>query len=524
MTHRLAIRFSRLAACTAVLLSGAAAFAADYHVGPGQTYTDPNEVPWESIEAGDTVWIHHREEPYRSKWVIAASGTAEEPVTVRGVPGPNGELPIIDGENATTRLTLNYWNENRSVIKVGGSSNPPDVRPSHIVIEYLDIRGAHPDSTFTDDSGQVQTYAASAASIHVQRGDTVSIRGCILRGSGNGLFIGSYAEESTERVLIEGCFIHSNGIVGSFFEHNTYTEAVDIVYRGNRFGALREGALGNNLKDRSAGLVVAYNWIEDGNRQLDLVEAYNRPLINGDPRYAETLVYGNVLIESDGEGNSQIIHYGGDNGNTTTYRKGTLFLHHNTIYSTRAGNTTLVRLSTEDEAADARNNIVHVTAPGNRLAMLNGEGTITLTRNWFTAGWVNSHSGSGTVLDSDGQLTGAAPGFLDAGQQDFGLGEGSSAIDAAGPANPQAPSPESSYRPHQRLQPRPVIGPALDLGAYEARMPADFNGDGSVNLIDLNVVLAAWGPCPLPPTFCADIDGNAAVDLADLNLVLASWD
>ena len=67
-----------------------------------------------------------------------------------------------------------------------------------------------------------------------------------------------------------------------------------------------------------------------------------------DPRYRETHVYGNILIEPDGAGNSQIVHYGGDSGTTEEYRKGDLYFYNNTVISTRSGNTTLVRLSTPD--------------------------------------------------------------------------------------------------------------------------------------------------------------------------------
>ena len=41
------------------------------------------------------------------------------------------------------------------------------------------------------------------------------------------------------------------------------------------YGPLRSGALGNAVKDRSAGLVVRYNRIEGGARSVDMVEAVN---------------------------------------------------------------------------------------------------------------------------------------------------------------------------------------------------------------------------------------------------------
>ena len=124
-----------------------------------------------------------------------------------------------------------------------------------------------------------------------------------------------------------------------------------------------------------------------------------------DSVYRSTFVYGNILVEGEGEGNSQIIHYGGDSGDEPGYRKGTLYLYNNTIVSTRTGNTTLLRLSTDDESCDARNNIIYTFASGGHLAMLDNAGTISLRNNWLKTGWVNSHSpGTETVyeLGNDG--------------------------------------------------------------------------------------------------------------------------
>ena len=64
-------------------------------------------------------------------------------------------------------------------------------------------------------------------------------------------------------------------------------------------------------------------------------------LVN-DPGYRKTFVYGNILIEPEGAGNSQIVHYGGDSGDASIYRKGTLYSYNNTVVSTRTGNTTSV--------------------------------------------------------------------------------------------------------------------------------------------------------------------------------------
>ena len=49
----------------------------------------------------------------------------------------------------------------------------------------------------------------------------------------------------------------------------------------------------------------------------------------------------------------------------------------------------------------------------------------------------------------------------------------------------------------------------------------DLDGDGEVNIADLLLLLAAWGPCgdPCP----ADLDGDGEVNLADMLILLSSW-
>ena len=54
----------------------------------------------------------------------------------------------------------------------------------------------------------------------------------------------------------------------------------------------------------------------------------------------------------------------------------------------------------------------------------------------------------------------------------------------------------------------------------EATVPADVNGDGAVDVIDLLAVLAAWGAC----AGCAeDVNADGVVDVLDLLEVLGAW-
>ena len=470
MAHTGLCHRSLVASLTLALLATAhAATAATYSVGPGQTFATPSQVPWESLQPGDQVLIHYRSTPYKDKWVICRQGTEALPIVVRGVPGPAGELPIIEGSGATTRLALDYWGENRAVIKIGGASIPADTMPAYITIENLDVRAARPPYTFVDDAGSTASYSTNAAAIWIEKGEHIVIRNTRMHDAGNGLFVSSAEPNISREILIEGNAIYDNGNVGSLFEHNAYTEALGITYQYNWFGPTKAGAGGNNLKDRSAGLIVRQNWIEGGNRQLDLVETDSLTIQNS-TAYRTTFVYGNVLVETDASGNRQITHYGGDNGTTSKYRKGTLHFYNNTMVSYRTDRTTLFRLSTNEERADVRNNVFYVAAAGTTLSLVDATGILDLTHNWFKPGRAATFGTlSGTINDDGTSIVGSSPGFRDEAGQDFRPAVGSAAANAGtGLAAVLLPEPgiARQYVKHQNSEARPNDG-VFDVGAFE---------------------------------------------------------
>jgi hypothetical protein len=457
---------------TAVLIFAFAAvsFATTYEVKPGTQLDTIAEVPWATLQPGDTVLIYWRSTAYKEKWVICRQGTAAQPITIRGVLGPNGERPVIDGNGATTPTDLNYWNEVRGTIKIGGANVPADTMPKYITIENLEVRGAFQGYQFTNAAGQLQTYATNAAPIYVEKAENLTIRNCIITDGGNGLFIGSSDTEPSRNILVEGNYIYGNGNSGSAFEHNNYTAAIGIVFQYNRFGPLRTGSIGVGLKDRSAGTVIRYNWIEGGNRNIDLVDGEDSILIRNDTNYHKAFVYGNVLIKQDG-GNNQSVHYGGDSGTTADYRKGTLYFYNNTLVSTRTGNTVALRLSTIDESCDARNNIFYVTAAGTSFALLAETGTLSLSNNWAKIGWRNSFESpfTGVVTGGSSFVTGTTPGFVDVTNQNFRLVSNGQAVNAGMTLNPDVLPVNDlvrQYVQHQMSEARPLNG-GLDIGAYE---------------------------------------------------------
>ena len=395
-------------------------FTTVYDVGPGQTYETPSDVPWESIAPDTLVRIHRRDTPYTDKWVISVAATEAEPVVVLGVP-EGGLLPEIRGDGAVTRDGLNYWSETRGIIKIGGSSVPDLEVAEHVVVECLDIAGARAENTFTDDGGASVNYDDNASAIFLEAGANVTLRNNRFHDCGNGLFVAS----QSSNVLVSGNQIFDNGNVDSIYEHNSYTEARGIVFEFNHYGQLCAGCPGNNLKDRSSGLIVRYNLIEGGNRTLDLVDS-EYDTINGAPDYDDTFVYGNALVELDDGGNRQIIHYGGDNSEEF-FRTGTLHFYHNTVVSERPSLATLVRLSSPDASIDARNNIFYALAGGQQFAVLEDAGTALLSGNWLSSGYLEGSPSLTGSVDASDNVEGETPEFTDPAARDYTLSSASGA-------------------------------------------------------------------------------------------------
>jgi len=434
----------------------AADFSEVYEVGPGQDYETPSDVPWESIGPGTLVRIHRRDTPYADKWVVAVEATSDEPVVVLGVP-EDGLLPEITGAGAVTRSALDYWSDTRGVIKIGGSSAPAVENAQHVFIECLDISGARNTVGFTDDAGESQTYDENASAIYVENGAHITLRGNAFHDSGNGLFV---ANQSSD-VVVSGNRIWDNGNPDSIYEHNSYTEAAGILFEFNSYGDLCDGCPGNNLKDRSSGLVVRYNVIEGGNRALDLVDS-DYEAIQGAPDYHDTFVYGNVLVEKEA-GNRQVVHYGGD-GAEANYRQGTLYFHHNTVVSQRTDLAVLVRLSSAETHLDAYNNVLFSTAGS--IAVLEDAGTATLEGNWLPTDIAEgSPSLEGTVSLGDNVL-GDEPGFVDVASGDFSLLSDAAAKNAAVALPPAAEAHPALWQPSADGPPG-ARSSSTSAGAYE---------------------------------------------------------
>jgi hypothetical protein len=53
--------------------------------------------------------------------------------------------------------------------------------------------------------------------------------------------------------------------------------------------------------------------------------------------------------------------------------------------------------------------------------------------------------------------------------------------------------------------------------------PGDLDGDGAVGILDLLLLLGAWGSCGDCGNCPADLDGDCAVGVTDFLILLANW-
>jgi len=365
-------------------------------VGTGQPgdYASIGAVPWESLDAGDTVRIFYRDQPYAEKIYLLRSGTQAQPIRVCGVPNAEGKLPVITGKDATTRAELQpiigddpgklSGFENLGVVTI--IARPFDEQVSYVQVDGLHITGTLVGDTtdtlnkFRDSRGAEFRWDERSGCVRMKRAAHVVIRDNEISNCGYGIFTASTAENDQHIVrdlLVAGNYFHDNGLRNSDQRHQTYLQGVDVTVEYNYFGPTRHGTKGgNHLKTRVAGLIARYNYFDNAPNAhlIDIVEveehrSYIMPwrhrervdillarhemtaqqavaadaLNDSDyAKYKNAYVYGN-LIHLHGTGApSGPIHCGFDN-TALDRQPGTLWLYNNTfLYEANSGSANLV--------------------------------------------------------------------------------------------------------------------------------------------------------------------------------------
>ena len=493
-----------------------------YDVGPGQVFTALGELPWSQLKGCDTVRIFAKPNngTYNEMLLISA-GTNLAPTApnkfmrVIGMPDAvTGALPIIDGTNATqletlpglAPRTLQYHDNNSSsralyklgLVMVGPQSgyNYNNGPAGYIGIENLEIRNAVYGAPFTDAKNGVQdAYHSFGSCLYVEAAAHLVVKNNVLHNCGNGLFMNSKNStvvELSQDILIEAnsFFNNSNpplaGVTNGYSEHNSYTEARDIIFQYNYFGDVRPGAFGDCLKDRSSGLIVRYNtFASTCGLQLNLMDSTGgQGLIWGDAAYGQTYVYGNLFDAAPAVGQStSLVLYGGDSGVTAHYRQGRLFFYNNTmVVRGDAGHgiypeTFVFNLQLSGATADVKNNVFHALpktfgASGKVQAMAIGQGTVNMSNNWVSPNGAQYWAGHLTGAVVNGWYTNLGgnnqPLFVNASAHDYRLAAGSPLIDAGTTLSITAPAPIA--QPGSALAGSITArkqDAAIDIGAFE---------------------------------------------------------
>jgi len=495
-----------------------------YDVGVGKTFTALGQLPWSQLKGCDTVRIYAKPNnlPY-NEMILISAGTNLAPTApnkfmrVIGMPDPvTGARPIIDGapdaqgKLATQQETLPgqaartlQYHDNASasrvlyklgLVMVGPQSgyNYNNGPTGYIGIENLDIRNSVYGNSFMDAQGQkVDSYASFGTCLFVEAAAHLVIKNNVMHNCGNGLFINSKNStvvELSQDVLIEGNAFYNNsnapipGVSNGYSEHNSYTEARDIIFQYNYFGDVRPGAFGDCLKDRSSGLIVRYNTFASScGLQLNLMDSTGgNGLIYGDPAYATTYVYGNLFDVTPGTNNTNLVYYGGDSGMTANYRQGTLFFYNNTMVVKGDAThgiypeTLMFNLVMPNAVADVKNNVFYAAPntpglPGKVQAMALGKGTVNMANNWVSPNaaqyWVGHLTGA--VVNGWNTNLGANnnPMLVNLSPHDYRPAAGSPLINAGNGLG----SLSSSLLPV--AQPATIIlrkqDGMIDIGAYE---------------------------------------------------------
>jgi hypothetical protein len=466
-----------------------------YDIGPGYQYQNLNDLNWSQLGPGDTVNIHYKAGGYHELLLISTRGTPTQWITINGVPDPTtGALPTIDGLNAV--VAPQFQDHYDPVDGMGGiviGTRPGYVtgyKPGYIQIQNLQIQDVyHGDTgtnTFTDYNGIVKTYGLVGAGVYIERGDNITVKSCTIDNNGEGVFGAGQSgyDRLMTNVTLDSNYIYNNGDIGSYRQHNTYLEGINTVYQYNHYGPTRVGSGGAGLKDRGVGTVIRYNYIDGGAHQLQLPEAQNeQALAMALPEYHTMYVYGNTFVAPPGDASS-IIYYGGDQGETPFYRKGTLYLYNNTLVARSDSSVvykiTAVQLASQGETVEANDNIIAAIpnttgASAPLLGLLGSNNDAYFGRNWVSPGFVLTTAGNNAFTGHAGgqanlmQGTSIDPGFLNLAGGDYRLAAGSPCIDAAtrlpgGTANYPV---NMEYEDPHTGQARPVVGAAPDLGAYE---------------------------------------------------------
>jgi len=437
-----------------------------YEVGPNKKYLNPRDVPWLKLKGCDIVKIYYRTTPYTDIIYYTTRGEKNKWILIQGIPGSNGEKPIFDGQNAVmpTNTGVNGNVDSAGlfiVFKPEGVGRAGDYKPGYTQIDGFKFQHAKAPAQVTTMSGAKREWGSFSAGVYINGADFIAVTNNEFTDNGLGLFANSSdAGDSlqTRGLLIRGNYFHNNSNVGSFSEHNAYTEGIGTVYEYNYFGPILNGSYGDNVKERSSGIVFRYNYFEGGSNMISLRDpesngAYEASQVDswGERMVTAAFIYSNIFVAKNGM--SFVIGHGDAfHGTGAQYREGNVYFFSNRVisrndndpfwfnndYYEKSGIPVFVMSNTRSPATIvARNNMFdsrsyNKAADSALFALFYYQGKADFQSNWINTSFLNTYVNTkpadsmvavGTLFNGAGlnltpQLN-VDPGFIDEANGNF---------------------------------------------------------------------------------------------------------
>jgi len=354
----------------------------DYEVGSGKQYPSLESTPASAtLRPGSIIRVWNTDttasspSTYHEYYQIASTGTPAQPMILCGVPDSLGNLPIIDGANATGQATVsnNGAAAGLGIISVWPESGTPygywqngSSGPSYVTVTGLHIAHGTPNYTYTPPGGGAPTaYQQFTGCLNIRSGSYIDLGGNHLDTCGLGVFTADNGNNGwvtiTQLVTMTGNHVQNAGITGQNGEHGAYIQTWYALLQGNLLDNYNPQASGSAIKWRGVEGIFRYNNIASGaQRLLDLVEVQDATSyltfesylgLPGDTNcddsnyclgdtagpnilagyqesFQKDFAYGNELW---GNSTLQQIHYLADGGGGMQDRNGTLYFFSNTL-------------------------------------------------------------------------------------------------------------------------------------------------------------------------------------------------
>ena len=342
----------------------------DYEVGAGKQYTTISSTPaltgwtpgtimriWNTDTTGSSPSIYHE------YYEVRNSGTATQPMIVCGVADAQGNLPILDGTNATAQSDVDtspgggiitLWPPDHFGYWQSGSAGP-----RYVSITGLDLRNANSTiQHYEPGSSSATNWDNFTSCVNFHSGAYIDLSGNEMDNCSLGLFSEDNSSNAwstiSQNLTFMGNHIQQAGDPGSAgYTHQVYAQTFYSLFEGNKIDN-PSSSVGSMVKWRGVEGIFRYNYFGDGGQRIfDLVENQDGPDYmtfeqylsgglfeqgdqagaNGIAAYQESaqkdFIYGNEML---GTSASSQIHYAGDQGVDGMWsRNGILYVYSNTL-------------------------------------------------------------------------------------------------------------------------------------------------------------------------------------------------